>query len=337
MQEKKKQEEDRYDRQELLKEIGKKGQEQIKNAQVTVIGLGALGTTTANLLARAGVGNLLLIDRDIIELHNLHRQTIFIEKDVGLPKAAAAKERLKQINSQIHIEVKLLDLNPETVNILQEKKCNIILDCTDTMETRFLLNDFCVKNRISWIYCSAVQTKGRLFSIIPNKTPCLRCFMSMPKPGSLETCDTAGVLNSITTTMSAMQATEAIKILTLQEPTKELIAYDIWSQNLEKIQVNKKKDCFCCGKKQFEFLEGKGATEALRLCGQGRIQIKGQKPNLAAIKKRLEKNGKVKISTYGLHFQGKETDFFLFTDGRCLIKAKTKEEAKVLYAKYVGN
>lgn len=332
-----KQEINRYSRQELLTEIGKNCQEQLKNVKVAVIGVGALGTTTANLLVRAGVGNILLIDRDIIELHNLQRQTIFTEKDIGKPKAAAAKEWLRQINSEIKMEAKLVDLNVETINMLKEKECNLILDCTDNMETRFLINDFCVKNNIPWIYCSAVGTKGRILTILPNKTPCLRCLFQMPKPGSLETCDTAGVMNTITTAMSTMQVTEAIKILTKQQPTKELIAYDIWTQNLEKIQVRKKKDCVCCSKKQFEFLEGKQAAEAITLCGQGRIQIRGQKPNLAAIKKRLEKSGKIKALPYGIHFSNSETNFFLFADGRCLVKAGTKEEAKSLYGKYVGN
>ncbi len=332
-----KQEINRYNRQELLCEIGKKGQEQLKNAKVAVIGVGALGTTTANLLVRAGIGNILLIDRDIIELHNLQRQTIFRERDVGLPKAAATKEWLEEVNSETKIEAKLIDLNAETINILKEKEYNLVLDCTDNMETRFLINDFCVKNNIPWIYCSAVGTKGRLLTIIPQKTPCLRCFMQMPKPGSLETCDTTGVLNSITTTMSAMQVTEAIKILTKHQPIKELIAYDIWTQDLKKITVKKKKECICCSKKQFQFLDAKKATEAINLCGQGRMQIRGEKPNLAAIKKRLEKNGKVKALAYGIHFSNSETNFFLFGDGRCLIEAQTKEEAKGLYAKYVGN
>ncbi|MBI5072276.1 ThiF family adenylyltransferase [Candidatus Woesearchaeota archaeon] len=327
----------RYNRQELLGEIGKKGQELLKEATIAVVGVGALGTTTANLLVRAGIGNILLIDRDIIELHNLQRQTVFTEKNVGQPKAEAAKGWLQEVNSETKIEAKLVDLNAETISILKEKKCDLILDCTDNMETRFLINDCAIKNNIPWIYCSAVGTKGRLLTILPDKTACLRCLFQMPKPGSLETCDTAGVMNTITTTMSAMQTTEAIKIITKQQPTKQLIAYDIWTQELQKIKVQKKKDCVCCSKKQFEFLEGKSATEAITLCGQGRIQIRGQKPNLAALKKRLEKSGKVKAMSYGIHFSGEETDFFLFADGRCLIRAQTKEEAKALYGKYVGN
>jgi adenylyltransferase/sulfurtransferase len=176
-----------------------------------------------------------------------------------------------------------------------------------------------------------------LFSIIPNKTACFQCLFALPKPGSLETCDTVGILNTITTTMAALQVTEAIKLLTKQQPIKELIAYDIWTQTEEKISVKKKKNCFCCQKKKFLFLEGKKETTTIKLCGQGRIQIKGGKPNIVAIKNRLEQNGVVKQTEYGLHFANDDVDFFLFNDGRCLVKAATKEEAKNVYGKYVGN
>lgn len=325
----------RYNRQEILTEMGAKGQKLLSNAKAAIIGVGALGTTTANLLARAGVGTIALFDRDIIELHNLQRQTIFTEEDCNKPKAVSAAIWLQKVNSEIRIEAFPEEINYETIGIL--KNYDIILDCTDNMETRFLINDFCVKNKTPWIYCSALGTKGRLLTIIPNKTPCFRCLFTIPKPGSLETCDTSGVLNTITTTMAALQTTEALKILTKQQPIKELLAFDIWKQNLEKIAVKGKKECLCCQKKKFEFLERKKETATIKLCGQGRIQIKGSKPNIPTIKKRLEQNGDVKQTEYGIHFTNDEVDFFLFNDGRCLIKAATKQEAKNVYSKWVGN
>lgn len=325
----------RYNRQELLREIGQKRQKLLNNAKVIIVGMGALGTTTANLLARAGIGTIGIIDRDIIELHNLQRQTIFTEEDCNQPKAAAASAWLRKVNSEIKINALPMELNYETAGILNDY--DLILDCTDNMETRFLINDFCVKNKKPWIYCSAVGTKGRLLVITPKKKPCFRCLFAIPKPGSLETCDTAGVINTITTAMAALQVTEALKILTKQTPTKELIAYDIWKQELQKIRVKQNSKCICCKKKQFEFLEGKKETISVKLCGQGRIQIKGSKPNLATVKKRLEKAGNVKATAYGVHFLNKDADFFLFNDGRCLVKAVTKEEAKNSYTKWVGN
>ena len=327
----------RYNRQELLKEVGKNGQALLKKSSIAIIGVGALGTTVANLLARAGVGTIALVDRDVIELHNLQRQTIFTEEDCNKPKAVQAKVWLQKVNSEITIEAFPEEINYETIILL--KKYDLILDCTDNMETRFLINDFCIKENKPWIYCSAVATKGRMFVVDPrsSKFPCFRCIFTLPKPGALETCDTAGVLNTITAAMAAMQTTEAIKILTKQQPTKELVAYDIWTQTVEKITVKKKKDCMCCQKRKFEFLEGKGETVSIKLCGQGRIQVKGKRPNTEVLETRLKKAGATKRSAYGIQFHNEEADFFLFTDGRCLIKAATKEEAKNAYSKYVGN
>lgn len=325
----------RYDRQEILTEIGAKGQKQLSNAKVAIIGVGALGTTTANLLARAGVGTIALFDRDIVELHNLQRQTLFTEEDCNKPKAACAAVLLRKVNSEIKIESFPEEINYETIAVL--KQYDLILDCTDNMETRFLINDFCVRNKKPWIYCSAVGTKGWLLTIIPTKTPCFRCLFALPKPGSLETCDTTGVLNTITTTMAALQVTEAMKVLTNQPAITELLAFDVWKQELQKIKVKKSQTCICCKKKNYEFLEGNKETISIKLCGQGRIQVKGSKPNIVAIKMRLEKNGAVKETAYGIHFKNDAMDFFLFRDGRCLIKATTKQEAKNVYGKYVGN
>lgn len=326
----------RYNRQELLKEIGEKGQELLKNSSIAVLGIGAIGTTAAQLLARAGIGRLALFDRDIVELHNLQRQNMFTEADCSKPKAAVAAEHLKKINSAILIEPHATDINWETIEIL--KNHDLILDCTDNMETRFLLNDFCVKNNKPWIYAAAVGTKGRVFVFSQKKAaPCFCCLFPLPKPGSLETCDTVGVLNTITTTIAALQVTEAIKLLTKQPITEELIAYDIWNHSFEKIQVKKKKGCLCCEKKQFAFLEGKKETSAIKLCGQGRIQIKGKQPSVQELEKRLKSVGKITVSDYGIHFVSNDADFFLFADGRCLIKAATKEEAQSIYRKYIGN
>lgn len=326
----------RYHRQEMLKEIGKKGQEQLAKSRVAVLGIGAIGTATAELLARAGIGRIELIDRDIVELHNLQRQSLFTENDCNKPKAVVAAEHLKKINSAITIESSVKDMNHETIEIL--KDYDLVLDCTDNMETRFLLNDFCVNNSKPWIYASAVGTKGRVLVFMPIKSnPCFRCLFSPPAPGSLETCDTVGVLNTVTATIASLQVTEALKILTNQEPTKELIAYDIWMHSFEKIKVKKKKECLCCEKKQFTFLEGKKETSAIKLCGQGRIQIRGKMPNMQELEKRLQKIGKVTKSEYGIYFVSNDADFFLFPDGRCLVKATTKEEAKAIYAKFVGN
>ncbi len=326
----------RYSRQELLAQIGIKGQQKVSQSSVAIIGIGALGTTAANLLVRAGVGKIALFDRDVIELHNLQRQSIFTEKNVGFPKVAAAKEWLQTVNSSITINAFPIEINTETISLLQQY--DLLLDCTDNMEVRFLLNDFCVKNKKNWIYCSAVGTKGQLFVII-QKGPCFACIFSLPAAGSLETCDTSGVLNSVTTAIGAMQVTETLKILTNQEPIKELLAYDAWNHSIQKIAVKKKKECVCCGKNQFIFLSGTKETTTAKLCGQGRFQIKGRNPDFSLLKKRLIPLGTAILSSYGLFFETRDKgiNFFLFSDGRCLVQAKTQEEAKRMYGKYVGS
>lgn len=324
----------RYDRQIILPQIGIKRQQKLAKSTVAIIGVGALGTTTANLLVRAGIGNIALFDRDVIELHNLQRQTIFTEKDIGFPKAAAAKEWLETVNSSISIEAFAIEIHTETISVLQPY--DLILDCTDNMEIRFLINDFCVKNKKPWIYCSAVGTTGQLFVITP-KNPCFACIFSLAPAGSLETCDTSGVLNTATTAIAAMQVTEAMKVLLGQKNISSLLSYDAWNHSLEKVKVKKKKNCLCCSKKQFIFLTAKKETAAIKLCGQGRFQIQGRTPGIGLLKKRLEKLGHVTVSSYGLLFQDKTTDFFLFTDGRCLIKANTPAEAKRIYVTYVGS
>jgi molybdopterin-synthase adenylyltransferase len=323
----------RYARQELLKEIGKQGQQKLSKAKVAIVGIGALGTATASLLARGGVNHLTLMDRDIIELHNLQRQHLFTEADRHKPKATEAMMHLKKINSTIQIEANTNELNNETRNNL--KGHDLILDCTDNFATRFLINDFCVKNNIPWIYAAAIGTKGRVLVMTP-KTACFRCIFPVPKPGSLETCDTAGVLNTITTTIAAIQSTEAIKLLTKQPYTRGMMCYDIWKQDFTKIKVKKKDNCVCCVQKQFDYLNNT-TNITTKLCGQGRVQVKGDSPDFTRLKKRLKQHGTVKISKYGLLFEGKETNFFLFKDGRCLIKANTVKKGKNLYSKYVGN
>lgn len=324
----------RYSRQEILLEIGEKGQGLLAKSRIAVIGVGATGTTAANLLARAGIGKIAIIDRDIIELHNLQRQDIFIEQDCNKPKAIQAKKYLKEVNNNIDIDAYPIEINHETISILNDFE--LVLDCTDNMETRFLINDFCVKNKKPWIFCSATGTKGMVLSMT-NETPCFRCLFSLPSPGALETCDTVGILNTITTAVAAIQVTEAIKILTKQEYTKELIRFDIWKSIIERIDVKKKKDCICCQRKIFEFLDGKELTQTITFCGQERVQIKGRKPYMKEIERRLRKSGKCTVTEYGMHFVSQDADFFLFQDGRCLIKAKKKQDAMTVYRKYIGN
>ena len=217
----------RYIRQQIFEEIGKKGQEKLGKSSAAIVGLGALGSVSAQLLARAGIGRLVLVDRDIVELSNLQRQPLFDENDVGKPKALAAKEKLAKINSEAEVQFFIDDLNYENIGEILGRNIGLILDCTDNLETRFLINDFSVKNKIPFIYSSAVGSKGYVFNVIPDKTACLRCFLK--EAAALDTCETAGVLNTITGLIPSIQANEAIKILLKKgNPEKNLLFFDVW-------------------------------------------------------------------------------------------------------------
>lgn len=336
----------RYIRQEILKEIGKTGQQKLSRSAVAVVGLGALGSNSAELLARAGIGKLILIDRDVVESSNLQRQRLFNENDIGRPKAIAAKEHLKKINNEIEFDVFVDDLNFGNIfqvipikslkNNKKIKNINLILDCTDNMETRFLINDFCVKNCIHFVYSSAVGAKGCIFNVTADDGhPCLRCFLK--EAAQLDTCDTIGVLNTITSLISSIQVNEAIKLLLNKNHEKKLLFFDIWENEISKIKVNKNKNCICCVKNNFEYLTGKKSSKIIKLCGDNIFQIKTRsfdKKQFNKLKNKLKSAGKIVDFAYCINFDNKIT---LFQDGRALVRAKDEKEAKSLHSRFVGN
>lgn len=329
----------RYARQEIFKEIGKEGQLRLSKSTAAIVGLGALGSVSAELLTRAGIGKLILIDRDTVELSNLQRQSLFNENDIGKAKASQAKEHLSKINSRVKIYFFIDDLNFENIEkILSEKnKIGLILDCTDNMDTRFLINDFCVKNKIPFIYSSAIGSKGYVFNAIPDENrPCLRCFLR--EAAQLETCETAGVLNTITHIIASLQTTEALKILLKKSNSgKKLLFFDVWKNELLKIKANKNKNCICCANKIFEYLNGKKSPRVVKLCGNGIYQVNAKtidRGQFNHLKSRLKKIGKVIDFGYCINFDDRLT---VFRNGRVLVKAKNENEAKSLYSKFVGN
>jgi len=326
----------RYIRQQISSEIGKSGQSKLRKSAVAIVGLGALGSVSAGLLARAGIGRLILIDRDIVELSNLQRQSLYDEYDTGKPKALAAKEKLNRINSEVKIELFIDDLNFKNIEKIFDGKLDLILDCTDNLETRFLINDLCVKNKIPFIYSSAVGSKGYVFNIIPGKTACLRCFLK--EAGHLDTCETTGVLNSITHLVPSIQSSEAIKILLNKNNIEtNLLFFDVWKNELMKIKINKNKSCACCSKNNFEYLSGKNSIKTTKLCGDNVYQLKSKsmdKKQFQDLKNKFKKIGKLKDFGYCINFENKIT---VFQDGRALIRARNEKEAKSLYSKFVGN
>lgn len=332
----------RYSRQIILQNIGEEGQKKLTESTVALIGCGALGTVAANNLARAGVGKLIIVDRDFVELNNLQRQMLFDENDVDEPKAMAAARKVQAINSDIQVDPVVKDLNHTNVEEIL-KDVNIVLDGTDNIQTRMLVNDVCVKERIPWIYTGAIGTSGMTMNILPDKA-CLRClYPNIPKTGSLPTCDTMGVLNTITVIMGSMESTEALKILLGIDHNhidSNLRIYDAWNNSFDEVLVRKNQDCPCCIENNFEFLETENREIITSLCGRNAIQITPSDPkeiSLSEMASKLEPLGEVKNTPFILIFKIDKEEISLFKDGRAIIKGTNDEKvARSIYARYIG-
>jgi adenylyltransferase/sulfurtransferase len=331
----------RYKRQSILDEIGDDGQNTLKKSSALIIGCGALGNVIADHLTRAGIGKIRIVDRDIVELENLQRQILFDETDIGKPKAIAAQEKLKKVNSEIEIEALLKDFNPNNAEKIFGET-NIVLDGTDNMETRYLINDICVKKEIPWIYGGAVSTYGMSMNIVPQDTPCLVCaFPKIPKAGSLPTCDTVGVLNTVPSIIASIQVTEALKILLGKVYKRDLIIFDVWTQDFQAIKIRKTSDCNCCSNQNYLYLNSKKVEITTKLCGNNSVQINPGRETVVSFEnlaERLKNVGDVKLSPVHMIFETQDAKITLFSDGRAIVKGTDDEtKAKSIYAKYIGN
>jgi len=336
---------ERYSRQILFPEINREGQEKLLNSRVLIVGCGALGAAHSETLARAGVGFLRIVDRDFVEFSNLQRQTLFSESDAKdrLPKAIAARNRLAEINSEIKVEAVVADVNHSNIENLIED-CDLILDGTDNFQTRYLVNDACIKQSKIWIYGAAVSSYGTTMTIQPNESPCLRCiFEEMPGAGSAPTCDTAGVIQPIINSISAVQTTEALKILTgnFDALHKSLMQIDVWRNDWRKIKLREPNaDCPTCGQRNFEFLDAETQEFSAVLCGRDAIQIAPPKPtdlDLPALADKLKNIAEVKQNEYLLRLTVGEFELTVFRDARAIIRGTDDVAvARSVYAKYVG-
>jgi molybdopterin/thiamine biosynthesis adenylyltransferase len=335
---------ERYARQMVLPEIGTAGQERLLQSKVVIIGCGALGTVSANLLVRAGIGHLKIIDRDFVELNNLQRQALFNEQDAleGLPKAICAAEKLRAINSEIRIEGIAAHISPLNIEAFLEGS-NLILDATDNFLTRLLINDAALKLNIPWIFAAVLGNFGMTMNIIPNKTPCYRCFIEHPPPpGALPTCETAGVMAPVVNVIASLQVLEAIKYLVgdYQALSKELFCLDGWNNSFERIAFNRKADCPACVQKDWFYLQAEGQYATTSLCGRDAVQVLPaikEKISLEQLAQKLKILGEVKLNPFLLHFRLAPYQFSIFEDGRAIIKGTNDEnEALNLYAKYIG-
>jgi len=332
---------DRYSRQVRFTPFGEKGQQRLGRARVVIVGCGALGSFQAAALARAGAGYLRIVDRDYVELSNLQRQWLFDERDAeeGIPKAVAAARRLRRINSSIEIEPAVADLTPgNALDLLSG--VDLILDGSDNFETRYLINDFAVQESVDWIYGGAVASYGIAMSVIPGQTACLRCVYPEPPAGAQPTCETAGVLNTVTAAVASWQVSLAYRILAGDEPpAPRITTIDVWSGEIRQVrQPPPLADCPCCGKREFSHLEGLGRAP-ISLCGRNAVQIhERERPlDLEELRARLEPLGSVKANEFALRFFIEPYVLTVFPDGRAIIQGtQNVGVARGLYAQYVG-
>lgn len=334
---------DRYSRQVLFPGIGQAGQEKLAASRVAVVGCGATGTCVASLLARAGVGQLHIVDRDYVEPSNLQRQTLFDEADAAesLPKAVAAARKIHSFNSEIEVSADVADLTPENAAALLDR-ADLILDATDNFETRYLINDFAVKNGKPWIYAAAVASYGVTMNIIPGQTACLACIFPAPPEGTAETCDTAGILNSAVNLVASIEATEAIKFLVgaREKLRRTLLSFDVWTNDRAEVDAGRPRaGCQVCQQRDFVHLAGARRPQ-ITMCGRNSVQIheRNRPVDFDQMSTRLEPHGTVKHNDFVLKFWREPYEITLFPDGRAIVKGTTDTAvARSLYARYIGN
>src|SRR6185436_1200396 len=309
-------------------------------------GCGALGTAQLESLARAGIGHLRFVDRDFVEFSNLQRQTMFTEQDAEerLPKAIAAANHVRSINSDIQLEPEVADVNHSNIERLIAS-CDLVVDGTDNFDTRYLINDACVKHGVNWIYGAAVGSYGVTMTIRPQATPCLRCvFPETPAAATAPTCDTAGVIMPIINIVGAVQVSEALKMLTGNENDLQgsLMQFDVWRNHWRSISVGEPaENCPACALGKFESLQPESAELAAVLCGRHAVQVSPAHPmrvDLNELSERLARAGEVKGNDYLLRFRTGEFELTIFQDARSIIRGTDDiSMARSLYAKFVGN
>jgi molybdopterin-synthase adenylyltransferase len=334
---------ERYSRQVLFSAIGQAGQEKLSAAHVALVGCGATGAAAAGLLARAGVGTLTLIDRDFVEDSNLQRQVLFDEADAreSLPKAEAARRKIALFNGEVTVCAHVADLTPGNVHELLAG-ADILLDATDNFETRYLINDYAIEQRKPWIYSAAIGAYAVTMNILPGETACLACIFPEPPGGAVETCDTAGILNTAVNFAASIAVTETLKFLTgaIASMRRTLLSCDLWTNEWSEVSAAApRSDCEVCGRRDFRHLRGEGRPH-ITLCGRNSVQIhEHSRPvDLAALEARLRPHGEVRFNQLLLRFTRGEHTLTVFADGRAIVQGTTDPAlARSLYARFIGS
>lgn len=340
---------ERYSKQVLFSEVGETGQRRLLASRALLCGCGALGTVLAETLVRAGLGFLRIVDRDFVELSNLQRQVLFDEQDVAahLPKAIVAAEKLRQINSSVTIESVVIDV--DHTNILEMVRgMDLILDGSDNFELRFLINDASLETGVPWIYAGVIGSHGQVMPIFPGQTACLRCLLERePDPGTMETCDTAGVIGPAVQVVASLEAVDALKILTgnLDRVSRTLTYVDVWEGTFRRLNISdlrERTDCAACKRGERSWLSGQQGSRSSILCGRNAVQISPQQRGSVAFEElaeKLKEAGSVEFNPYLLRLAPFNTSYelTLFRDGRAIIKGtEDLAVARAVYSRYIG-
>ena len=337
----------RYRRQMRFGPLGEAGQKSLAGAHALVCGCGALGSVAAEQLVRAGVGRVRIVDRDFLELDNLHRQVLFTEEDVRarLPKAIAAAGHLERINSSVKIEPIVADVAADNMEEIGDQ-VDCIVDGTDNFEIRYLINDYSLAHDTPWVFAGCVGAEGQVMAILPGKTPCLSCILPEPPPADLQpTCETAGVLGPAVGVIAALEAVEALKILSGNEGVvnRRLTVVDLWENAYRSVGVDLKPEsdpCRACGQRDFAWLEGRRGSSAVVLCGRNAVQLRttGQiEGSLESLAEKLAGAGKVTSNQFLVRFEVDDYVLTVFAGGRTIVTGTDDPaEARALHSRYVG-
>jgi molybdopterin-synthase adenylyltransferase len=340
---------ERYSKQVLFTGIGETGQRRLMQSRALLCGCGALGTVLAETLVRAGVGSLRIVDRDFVETSNLQRQVLFDENDVAdrLPKAVAAAEKLRRINSQVTIDPVVADVDHTNILGLVQGM-DLILDGSDNFELRFLINDAALETGVPWIYAGVIGSHGQVMPIFPGESACLRCLIDrLPDPGTTETCDTAGVIAPAVEVVASLEAVDALKILSGQaEKVARILTYvDVWEGTFRRLNIGdlrEKTDCPACKKGERSWLSGQQGSQTSVLCGRNAVQVSPPRRGSVAFEElaaRLKEAGDVQFNAYLLRLAPFNTSYelTLFRDGRAIIKGtEDLGVARAVYSRYIG-
>ena len=339
---------DRYLKQRRLPCIGDEGQDRLAGGRVLVVGVGALGSLITEQLVRAGVGHLRLVDRDIVDRTNLQRQLLYTDADAeaGLPKALAAEARLRAVNREVRIESHVMDVTPSTIGGLVEG-VDVLIDGTDNLETRYLLNDVAIDRARPWVYGGCVGTFGQAAALVPGRTPCFRCLFPEPPPtDALPTCDSAGVLGPAVHVIASLESTLAMRLL-VDGPTNvpsAMLTADPWAGTFRRVELGEPaSDCPACQRRELEWLSGERTPAAVSLCGRNTVQIAAPAAGfeLPQIVERLEQDGAVEQTRFLVRWHPRERPGWrvtLFRDGRTLIEGTDDvAAARAFHARFIGS